>query len=362
MRIIISLLFSIIIVFTVQIVSAQTINADMNRLLHIPLQYTILKTSEKIHVDGKDNDKAWSKAPWTEMFTDIVSGDQNRSSNITRCKLLWNDQFLYLYAQLQERDIRASIKRHDQSVYQENAFEMFIDPDGDTHNYFEFQINALGTTCDLFLPKPYRNEGSPLRSWDMKGLKKAIDINGTLNKPGDTDKYWSIELAVPFNDVVMKNISYPKTGTVWRMNFSRVEWIADTINGKYIRRRNSEHYTVWSPQGIVNLHYPERWGYVMFSDRPASSGFLSDEKEKLKLVLWKYYYLQQDFKRTHRQYAYTIKKLNATYSNAPLEEDEKQLKMEATRHQFRIKCFFPSLNEWLCIDQEGEVRWEKAMK
>jgi hypothetical protein len=150
----------------------------MENLMRIPLQYTVLKTTEKIQVDGKDQERVWGKAPWTEVFTDIVSGNST-SSNKTRCKMLWDDKFLYLYAQLEEPGIWASIKDHDASVFQDNAFEMFIDPIGDTHNYFEFQINAYGTVWDLFMPEPYRNGGRSLSSWDIKGLKKAIYLDGT---------------------------------------------------------------------------------------------------------------------------------------------------------------------------------------
>ncbi len=50
----------------------------------------------------------------------------------------------------------AELTLHDSVIYKENDFEVFIDPDGDNHNYYEIEINALGTVWDLFLAKPYR--------------------------------------------------------------------------------------------------------------------------------------------------------------------------------------------------------------
>ena len=89
-----------------------------------------------------------------------VHGHCNRaeidSERKVQCKMLWDDDFLYLFARLQEPDIWASLTEHDDRIYQDNAFEMFIDPDGSTFNYFEFQINANGAVWDLFMPKPYR--------------------------------------------------------------------------------------------------------------------------------------------------------------------------------------------------------------
>ena len=60
--------------------NAQGNGIDYSRLLQIPRHYIILKTSEKITVDGKDDEKDWNKAPWTEPFANIKTGEQT-----TRC-------------------------------------------------------------------------------------------------------------------------------------------------------------------------------------------------------------------------------------------------------------------------------------
>lgn len=333
---------------------------DLNNLLQIPKHYTVLKTNEKIIIDGKDNEKVWAKAPWTDWFTDIVTGEKSSFMGQTRCKMLWDDHYLYVYAQLQEKDIHATFKMHDKPVFTDNAFEMYLNPDGSTHNYFEFQINAYGTTCDLFLPKPYRNGGMPLYSWDYKGLKKAVYIDGTLNNPTDTDKYWSIELAVPFSSVAMDYQQFPKSGTIWRMNLSRVEWPEKIKNRQYVPRKKGEmdwnagHYTVWSPQGLVNLHFPERWGYIMFSDKEDTTDFLSEKDEKIKLILWKYYYLQQIYKSEKGHYAISIEQLNNAFPKEAGISDSR-LQMEATPHEFWMECYLPDAKEYVTLNEEGDV-------
>lgn len=347
--------------------NAQVSDTDYNRLLQVPLQYTVLRTSEKMVIDGKDDEKDWSKAPWTQVFTDIESGRQTNPEQEAKCKMLWDDDFLYLFVKFRERDLWASIRNHDAVVFQDNAFEMFFSPEGETYNYVEFQINAYGTVWDLFMPKPYRNGGKGLTSWDIKGLQKAVYLDGTLNNPTDTDRSWSVELAVPFSSVQMNGSHNPAIGTIWRMNFSRVQWQLDTLNGAYFRRKDKvtgklfpEHYSVWSPQGIINLHCPERWGYVLFSDTLSAKSFLSPQAEKLKLLLWKYYYLQEEFARRNGKYAATLDQLDKIYKGENVvTAKESGIQMYADEKQFWIEVFLPSVNENMSVDEEGQVRLSK---
>ena len=57
----------------------------------------------------------------------------------------------------------------------------------------------------------------------------------------------------------------PNDGDVWRINFSRVQWRHRIVNGRYEKVPNTaEDNWVWSPQGVVNMHLPEHWGFVEF--------------------------------------------------------------------------------------------------
>ncbi len=336
---------------------------DYDRLLKVPKQYTILSTTGKILVDGKSDEKDWSRAPWTEDFTDIVTGAAAEVNKRARCKMLWDSAFLYVYAEFKEQDIWASLTKQDEPIFQDNALEIFINPDGSTFNYFEFQINANEAVWDLFMPRPYRSGGRGLSSWDIRGLQKAVHIAGTLNHPADRDTSWSIELAIPFAALDIRRPPV-KSGTIWRMNFSRVQWQLDAVDGRYARRRDKasgkllpERYMVWSPQGIVNLHYPERWGYVLFADTLSPKGFLSEETEKLKLALWKYYYLQQQYRRNNGKYAATTDQLDAIAAGLPALKST--IRMLANEKQFWIEGTIASSNEYISVDNEGELRMER---
>ena len=105
----------------------------------------------------------------------------------------------------------------------------------------------------------------------------------------------------------------PRPGDRWRVNFSRVEWQVDAAGGRYSKRPTpgtkdplAEDNWVWSPQGTINMHVPERWGYVQFSGKPAGSGtdvFVEDPNERVKWALRRLYYRQRAFREAHGGYA-----------------------------------------------------------
>ena len=231
-----------------------------------PLHYNVPRTLTPVVVDGKLDDVAWQRAEWTSNFVDIEGASKPTPQLRTRAKILWDDHYLYIAAELEEPNVWATLTQHDAVIFHDNDFEVFIDPDGDTFNYYELEINALNTEWDLFLTKPYRDNGLAINSWEIPGLRKAVHVNGTLNHPGDVDKSWTVELALPWS--VLKEAAPhqqpPKAGDTWRLNFSRVEWDVDVVKGKYVKRKGPEHNWVWTPQGAIAMHMPERWGHAIF--------------------------------------------------------------------------------------------------
>ncbi len=263
----------------------------------IPRVYVSNRTTEKIKIDGIGDERSWQNAKYSDPFVDIVG--IKKPPLATTFKMLWDAEYIYFFAELEDPHIWATLKQRDTIVYYNNDFEIFIDPDGDSHNYYEFEFNAMNTIWDLFLTKPYRNGNVVLNDWDANGLESAVHIDGTLNSPNDIDNKWSIEIAIPLR---VFNVSYDeKTGLrdkFWRINFSRVHWEFQLENGKYGRKKNAdgtyirENNWVWSPQGVIAMHRPETWGYVYFSEDGKSS-FTSPKDDYIKRYLYK---LHNNFK------------------------------------------------------------------
>ena len=283
--------------------------------------YVAYRADAKIDIDGRGEEDAWHNARWSEYFKDIEGEGKPDPLFQTRFKMLWDNEYLYVLAELEEPHIWAYYDKRDMIVYHENDFEIFIDPVGSTHNYFEFECNAQNTLFDLFLPKPYRDGGKPDIEWDAEGLKSAIYLDGTLNDPSDTDRKWTLEVAIPFSSLsVAGKFHVPENEDIWKINFSRVQWQTEIVDGKYKRKKNadtgkilSENNWVWSPQGVINMHYPERWGMVMFSEHSVDGGkinFQVPDEEKLRKYLWLVYYKQQKYKRENGIFAGSLSELN----------------------------------------------------
>lgn len=232
-----------------------------------PKVYDSPRAAKPIRIDGVLDDEAWKAAPWTDYFVDIEGDAKPAPRFRTRAKMTWDDQYFYVAAELEEPHIWGTLTKHDSVIFRDNDFEVFIDPNGDTLEYYEFEINALNTGWDLFLDKPYRHGGKARNSWEIPGLLTAVHIDGTLNHPSDLDRKWTIEIAFPWK--VLGEYAHkpapPRLGDEWRINFSRVEWQHEIVNGRYRKVKGTkEDNWVWSPQGAINMHIPERWGRVRF--------------------------------------------------------------------------------------------------
>ena len=321
--------------------------------------YVCYYAAEAPVIDGTGDEHVWQQAPWTEDYTDIEGDIRPKPAFRTRTKMLWDKENLYIYSELEEPDLWGTLHQHDTVIYDDNDFEIFIDPDNDTHDYFEMEFNTLNTEMDLFLAKPYRNGGRALLSWDAQGVRSAVRTQGTLNHPGDTDKGWSIEMAIPLKSLSFWDDSLPQDGSQWRINFSRVEWDRDIKNGEYVVRKNlatgrrqPEHNWVWSPQGIIDMHAPEHWGYLQFSAHTGGSdtvSFVTPADAMAREELWKVYYRQRDYRQKQGRYAASLKGLGYVDNSGLI------ITMEATSDQFMATVSGGAGHEQLTIDQDGKI-------
>ena len=263
-------LLALLLVLFCTLVRAQTV---LSSSLHSEKNYKARMAKRPIKVDGKLNEHDWKQAVLISDFEDIEGANKPKPAFRTTVKMMWDSQYLYIGAVLEEPHLWGTLKKHDDIIYRDHDFEVFIDPMGDGEQYFEIEINVLGTIMDLFMNKPYKKGGTFDMGWNTTGMLSKIIANGTINDNSDIDSGWTVEMAIPFKAISRNNrTASPSSTNPWRINFSRVQWTLEP-DGKSYRKKLSEnnrpiaeHNWVWNPTGVIDMHVPVKWGYLYFKN------------------------------------------------------------------------------------------------
>jgi hypothetical protein len=326
----------------------------------VPKHYIVGKTSEVIKIDGIATEQSWVSAKFSEKFIDIEGIKTPKFD--TKMKMLWDEKFLYIYAELEEPHIWGNLKQRDTIIYYNNDFEVFLDPSNDGINYGEIELNALNTVWDLYLNKPYRIGGKANFEWNLNALKTAVKAYGTINNPNNIDSLWAVEMAIPLQPFVrLKNRpkTIPKEGEQWRINFSRVHWDHDVIDGKYYRKKEDGKYLreynwVWSNQKVINMHEPEKWGFLQFTEQTASDGieFIEDENLAIKQTAFAL------FRKTRYGNLKTLLKHEVGFSKNVQVKYSEENTVSATFYKtnFGFEYKLKTEKSIFIIDQEGTLR------
>lgn len=320
---------------------------------HPPVYYC-RRAGTALQPDGNLDKDFWADAPFTDEFIDIQGAHMPAPRFGTRVKMLWDDENLYIGAQLYGDEIWGNVTGRDEVIFQDNDFEIFIDPDSDTQQYYEFEMNVLNTVWDLFLPAAYRDGGNAVNGYDIHGLRTAVAVKGSINRPDGKNTGWSAEVVIPFRAITecLPGKRAPKAGEYFRMNFSRVQWTVDKEDGCYRKRTDPvtgnplpEDNWVWAPTGVINIHYPELWGFVFFTDGQEEVGRAGSipEDERRKWELRKLYYAQQLYRDENGRYTDDFTALTEIlHRHAALPENGRVLplayKISVTPHTFELSC------------------------
>lgn len=318
-----------------------------------PLGYVCPRANGRVTIDGKLDEPAWQTAPWSADFVDIEGDAKPKPRLRTRMKMLWDDQALYIAAEMEEPHLWSTLEQHDSVIFHDNDFEVFLDPDGDNHLYGELEVNLKNTTWDLLLTKPYRDAGLAINAWEIVGLQTAVRLDGTLNDPRDLDRGWTLEIAWPWKGLAELSSAKtpPQVGDQWRINFSRVEWDLEVIDGAYRKvPKRPEHNWVWSPQGAIDMHRPERWGYVQFAEK-ADAPFRPDPDHAIRDGLMRIYRAQRERRLSGAGHARTLEELGLAREALP-----KGVRLDATREQFVAEAPASTPGHRLRVTHDSHLR------
>jgi hypothetical protein len=221
-------------------------------------EYICYRTAQPITLDGRLDEPAWQRAP--EMHLVLAdTGSTPRQPTLVRA--LWDETALYVSFFCQDTDIWGITRARDQDIYNQEVVEVFLDADSDERGYVEIEVSPLNAVLDLFMLRRRGGPGQPdlakgLWDWDAPDLRTAVVVDGDPLRRGTPDRSWTVELALPWGNLITAPNLPPKGGDVWLANFYRID-----------RATDADEYTAWSPPGRINYHTPERFGRLRFSEQ-----------------------------------------------------------------------------------------------
>ena len=142
-------LLGLLLVLFCTLVKAQTV---LSSALHSEKKYEARMAKRPIKVDGKLKEHDWKQAVLISDFEDIEGASKPKPAFRTTVKMMWDSQYLYIGAVLEEPHLWGTLKKHDDIIYRDHDFEVFIDPMGDGEQYFEIEINISFVIITLTPP------------------------------------------------------------------------------------------------------------------------------------------------------------------------------------------------------------------
>lgn len=181
-------------------------------------------------IDGVLDDEVWKGAQVVTEFTSAwLEGDRRKPPTGIKARLLWDREYLYFSAEMEDWDVFANVKEQDANIWTCDVFELFFKPSKDKPGYYEFEVNAANGKLDMFLPSRGAGGYARHKSEIEFHIDSAVKVNGTLNNWSDKDKGWVVEARMPWRDFLPTG-GRPAPGEVWQHALCRYDYSAGLAN------------------------------------------------------------------------------------------------------------------------------------
>lgn len=217
-------------------------------------------TSEKVTVDGKNNEAIWQFAP---VATDFVmfqpdNGKAIDTSKKTDVRIVYDNEAIYIFATMFDdapSKILKEITQRD-NIGTADIFGVFVNGFNDGQQDFQFFVSASGVQMDRLAtedgevaPNNYNQDFSWDAIWDSE-----VTI---------TDLGWTVEMKIPYAALRFSKESVQ----TWGINFfrgirrDRQSYTWSAIDNKIESTRNQNGVL----QGIQNVKTPTRLFFIPYS-------------------------------------------------------------------------------------------------
>ena len=213
-------------------------------------------TSESPLIDGMENDAIWQQLKPIVLQDNRFGNEAQESVLKTHVKVCYDDSNLYFFFLCDDPDIWTSFTQRDEHLWENEAVELFIDVDEIPETYVEIEVSPANVLFDSYIVDTLNINVHKTALFNLKGIRTAVAVSGTLNERDDIDDQWTVEIAVPFADLANENISRITPATDIRINFYRLDENQGMERMAY----------AWSPTG-GRFHKPATFGKLTFKNQ-----------------------------------------------------------------------------------------------
>jgi hypothetical protein len=216
----------------------------------LPLpEYRMGRTKTPPTIDGSPDDAVWKSA---SEVTLVTSNDGKPTQTKTTFRMLYDDAFIYVAFDCEDKDVWGSLFKKDDPIYNEDVVEVFFDADADGKTYNELQVSPHNTNFDASFVARRSNLEEAMK-WESQ-MTTQVKVRGTLDDD-KADQGWSAEMKIPIAQLTAVPHVPPQKGDRWRFNAYRLE--------HFVRRTNIEGQA-FSPVVVGDFHNLPRFGWLTF--------------------------------------------------------------------------------------------------
>lgn len=169
-------------------------------------------------IDGKLDDPCWKDAEVIDKFAAYWARTPRQGTEV---RLAWDDEALYYAATMTDAEMKSFGEKRNETLWNGDVFELFLKPREDSPEYFEFQANPRGVVFEM----AFRHRGDyPPSATEAPalGTSAVAIVEGTLDRPGDKDKGWTVEGRIPWTALKLTGAK-PKPGDRWKFAICRYD-------------------------------------------------------------------------------------------------------------------------------------------
>ncbi|HUT63331.1 MAG TPA: carbohydrate-binding family 9-like protein [Anaerolineae bacterium] len=213
--------------------------------------YTAVKISEPPVIDGILTENCWKDA---EAGTLVLSSNGTKPEYSTTVRTVWDDNNLYVGFECQDPDAASTVTNRDGLISSQEYVSVCIDANADSLSYVMIEVAPTGVVFDAFvLSRDNGQSNKVLTCWDCEGLRVSVVVYGGGAQSGTEDRFWTVEIAIPFREFFTAPRIPPAIGDIWRVNFYRMD-----LTGR-------KDFSAFVPTGSESGQNPSKFSWLLYS-------------------------------------------------------------------------------------------------